>query len=85
MRVFLTGATGFIGFPLVKELIAAGHQVTGLARSEASGKKLIDAGAQVQVGTVDDLDGLRRGARPRMVRSIRPSITSYRMSPGVRG
>jgi nucleoside-diphosphate-sugar epimerase len=62
MRVFVTGATGFIGFPLVKELIAAGHQVTGLARSEASGKKLVEAGAQVQVGTVDDLDGLRRGA-----------------------
>jgi NAD(P)-dependent dehydrogenase (short-subunit alcohol dehydrogenase family) len=63
MRVFVTGATGFIGFPLVKELIAAGHQVTGLARSETSGKKLIDAGAQLQVGTVDDLDGLRRGAK----------------------
>jgi hypothetical protein len=46
----------------VKELIAAGHQVTGLARSAASGKKLMDAGAQVQVGTVDDLDDLRRGA-----------------------
>jgi nucleoside-diphosphate-sugar epimerase len=62
MRVFVTGATGFIGFPIVKELIAAGHQVTGLARSEASGKKLIEAGAQVQVGTVDDLKGLRRAA-----------------------
>jgi nucleoside-diphosphate-sugar epimerase len=62
MRVFVTGATGFIGFPLVKELIAMGHQVTGLARSEVSGQKLIEAGAQVQVGTVDDLDGLRRGA-----------------------
>lgn len=62
MRVFVTGATGFIGFSLVKELIAAGHHVTGLARSEASGQKLIEASAQVQVGTVDDLDGLRRGA-----------------------
>ena len=62
MRVFVTGATGFIGFALVKELIAAGHQVTGLARSEASGQKLIEAGAQVQAGTVDDPDGLRRGA-----------------------
>ncbi|WP_263359800.1 SDR family oxidoreductase [Acidicapsa ligni] len=61
MRVFVTGATGFIGFPIVKELIAAGHQVTGLARSEASGRKLLEAGAQVQVGTVDDLEGLRRG------------------------
>ena len=62
MRVFVTGATGFIGFPIVKELIAAGHKVTGLARSEASGRKLLEAGAQVQVGTVDDLDCLRRSA-----------------------
>lgn len=62
MRVFVTGATGFIGFAIVKELIGAGHQVTGLARSEASGKKLADAGARVQVGSVADLDGLRRAA-----------------------
>lgn len=62
MRVFVTGATGFIGFPIVKELLAAGHQVTGLARSEASGKKLMEIGVRVQVGTVDDLEGLRRGA-----------------------
>ncbi len=62
MRVFVTGATGFIGYAIVKELIAAGHEVTGLARSVASGQKLIEAGARVQVGTVDDLEGLRRGA-----------------------
>ena len=62
MRVFVTGATGFIGFAIVKELIAAGHQVTGLARSAASGKKLTEAGARVQLGTVEDLDGLRRAA-----------------------
>jgi nucleoside-diphosphate-sugar epimerase len=62
MRVFVTGATGFIGFAIVKELISADHQVVGLARSEASGMKLVEAGAQVQVGTVDDLEGLRRGA-----------------------
>jgi nucleoside-diphosphate-sugar epimerase len=62
MRVFVTGATGFIGFAIVKELIEAGHQVTGLARSEASGKKLTEAGARVQMGTIEDLDCLRRSA-----------------------
>ena len=62
MRVFVTGATGFIGFAIVKELIGAGHQVTGLARSEASAKKLTDAGARVQLGSVEDLDCLRRAA-----------------------
>ncbi len=62
MRVFITGATGFIGFAIVKELIAAGHQVTGLARSAASGKKLIDAGARVVLGSIEDLDCLRRAS-----------------------
>jgi len=62
MRVFVTGATGFIGFAIVKELISAGHQVTGLARSEASGRKLTAVGARVQLGSVEDLDGLRRAA-----------------------
>jgi nucleoside-diphosphate-sugar epimerase len=62
MRVFVTGATGFIGFAIVRELIGAGHQVTGLARSEASGKKLVEVGAQVQLGSVEDLDCLRCAA-----------------------
>jgi nucleoside-diphosphate-sugar epimerase len=62
MRVFVTGATGFIGFAIVKELIGAGHQVTGLARSAASGKKLADAGAQVQLGSIEDLECLRKAA-----------------------
>ncbi len=62
MRVFVTGATGFIGFAIVKELVGAGHQVTGLARSEASGQKLVGAGAKAQVGSIEDLAGLRRAA-----------------------
>ncbi|WP_321818509.1 MULTISPECIES: SDR family oxidoreductase [unclassified Paraburkholderia] len=62
MRIFLTGATGFIGSALIPELIQAGHQVSGMTRSDAGAQALAQAGAQAHFGTLEDVESLKRGA-----------------------
>ena len=62
MRVFVTGATGFIGSAVVKELLNAGHQVTGLVRTKQSAQALAGMGVRMHIGSIEDVDSLRKGA-----------------------
>lgn len=62
MKIFLTGGTGFIGSEVLRELISAGHEVTGLSRNEVSDSKLLSAGAKVLRGDIENLESLKSGA-----------------------
>jgi uncharacterized protein YbjT (DUF2867 family) len=75
MRVFITGASGHIGSAVIPELIQAGHEVTGLARSGASADAVKAMGAEVHRGDLHDLDGLRQAAAARTRSSTSRSTT----------
>lgn len=62
MKVFVTGASGFIGYAIVKELLSAGHEVTGLARSDESARIITGLGAKAINGSLEDMEALQRGA-----------------------
>ena len=63
MRIFITGSAGFIGRATIRELVKNGHQVLGLARSEASAEKVINAGAEAHIGRIEDIDSLRSSVK----------------------